>query len=159
MNLTKWVTNYTKIGAGGWLCWCLTTTDAPSEVALPGQPPLLCCWHLLFAVGIAFSWMILTVDLVRVDFERVDLERWPPVYIACLEFCTLCTLLTDLLSRSACPSSQCSRGKTRRQVIDSDYHRTYLESILKIYTHCIPVLLSHLMLEEPLGPHFINWCI
>ena len=36
------------------------------------------------------------------------------VYIACLQFCTLCTLLTDLLSRSDCPSSQCSREKKQR---------------------------------------------
>ena len=38
-----WVTNYIEIvtiGTGGWLCWGLT---APSEVALPGQPPLLYC--------------------------------------------------------------------------------------------------------------------
>ena len=92
VNLTKWVTNYTKIGAGGWLCWCLTTTDAPSEVALPGQPPLLCCWHLFFAISIAFSWTILTVDLVRVDFEKVDLERWPRESLAC-ETTTWCRIL------------------------------------------------------------------
>ena len=50
----------------------------------------------------------------------------PSVYIGCLVFCTLCTLLTDLLfltvkqlSRSEFPSSQCSiySEKVERYVV------------------------------------------
>ena len=57
------------------------------------------------------------------------------VYIACLVFCTLCTLLTDLLflivkqlSRSEFPSSQCSiLGKVERHIVIKNI------SVLQIY--------------------------